>query len=195
MYRTLCQALINRFAIQTPPNRACDLGCGTGESTRVLQSALPANVEVVGTDGSLAMLEIAALAPTTPNLSYSLLPELIGSRFDLIVANASVWQFEPEALGSFLKQWWAASGTLMYNLPTEPLSDPQFRHLLRGQDLSDLCGARCELEISQYSYIGSSVEAIDFLTVPIFRSNANIALFSIFKKFTTDWTFVKARRT
>ena len=81
-----------------PQIKAIDLGCGTGELTRVLADALP-NSDVTGLDSSHQMLDKAA-SYSSSNLRFEQgdLSELTGN-WDLIFSNAAIqWCEEHEKL-------------------------------------------------------------------------------------------------
>ena len=74
-----------------PHIKAIDLGCGTGELTRVLADTLPES-DVTGLDSSSQMLDAArAVSHSNPNLRFEQgdLSKLSGS-WDLIFSNAAI---------------------------------------------------------------------------------------------------------
>lgn len=79
-----------------PSLKAIDLGCGTGELTRILADALP-ECEVTGLDSSQQMLDKAA-SYASSNLRFEQgdLSNLIGN-WDLIFSNAAVQWSEDHA--------------------------------------------------------------------------------------------------
>jgi trans-aconitate 2-methyltransferase len=87
-----------------PRIKAIDLGCGTGELTRVLADTLPES-DVTGLDSSLEMLDAARAASyASPNLQFEQgdLSKLTGS-WDLIFSNAAIqWCEDHEKLIPFL---------------------------------------------------------------------------------------------
>ena len=54
--------LLAQVALESP-HHVCDLGCGSGEATRMIASRWP-QAEVTGTDWSAEMLEVAAATPS-----------------------------------------------------------------------------------------------------------------------------------
>ncbi|XP_018428047.1 PREDICTED: probable S-adenosylmethionine-dependent methyltransferase CRG1 [Nanorana parkeri] len=85
-----------------PHGLAVDVGCGTGQSTRILS---PYFQKVLGTDISEAQIEEAKKVPGSPNVTYSACPaeELpVGdASVDLLTASAAVHWFNIE---KFLKE-------------------------------------------------------------------------------------------
>jgi len=103
--------------------RAIDLGCGTGELTRVLHERL-ACAETVGYDSSPAMLEAARerLAPS-PGLSFVQARvedlDLPKGSVDLVFANASLhWVPNHRALFAHLVSWLSPRGQLAVQVPS-----------------------------------------------------------------------------
>ncbi|MBC7878038.1 MAG: methyltransferase domain-containing protein [Anaerolineales bacterium] len=87
-----------KLVLIRPNLKAVDLGCGTGELTRILADALPES-NVTGLDSSLQMLNKAA-SYSSPNLKFEQgdLSALTGS-WDLIFSNAAIqWSEDHENL-------------------------------------------------------------------------------------------------
>jgi trans-aconitate 2-methyltransferase len=101
-----------------PHLRVVDLGCGTGELTRVLAEALPES-NVVGLDSSPEMLE-KVISHSTPNLSFELgdLSKLTGT-WDLIFSNAAIqWADHHEELIPYLISHLNPGGQLCIQMPS-----------------------------------------------------------------------------
>ncbi|MBI5352620.1 MAG: methyltransferase domain-containing protein [Chloroflexi bacterium] len=101
-----------------PDLKVIDLGCGTGELTRVLADTLP-NSDVTGLDSSPQMLEKAA-AHQGKNLNFKLGNQaaLTGS-WDLIFSNAALqWSEDHEALLQHLFSKLNSGGQLCVQVPS-----------------------------------------------------------------------------
>jgi len=103
-----------------PRIKAVDLGCGTGELTRVLADALPES-NLIGLDSSLQMLEVARAALNeSANLQFKQgdLSELTGS-WDLIFSNAAIqWCEDHEKLIPYLFSKLNPGGQLCVQIPS-----------------------------------------------------------------------------
>jgi len=104
-----------------PKIKAIDLGCGTGELTRVLADVLPES-DVTGLDSSFEMLEVAraALLNKSTNLRFEQgdLSELTGS-WDLIFSNAAIqWCEDHEKLIPYLFSKLNPGGQLCVQIPS-----------------------------------------------------------------------------
>ena len=103
-----------------PHIKAIDLGCGTGELTRVLADALPES-DVTGLDSSLQMLDAARAASySSPNLRFEQgdLSKLTGT-WDLIFSNAAIqWCEDHEKLIPHLFSKLNPGGQLCIQLPS-----------------------------------------------------------------------------
>ncbi len=113
-------ALIEIF----PGGKAADLGCGTGELTRLFHEASQAG-ETVGIDNSPAMLEKARQF-TDRGLRFergdmgSFAPK---SEFDLIISNAAIqWTSDHPALLARLKDALKPGGVLAIQVPANHLT-------------------------------------------------------------------------
>ncbi len=113
-----CRDLVNRVQV-ADPHRIADLGCGPGNSTRMLRERWPA-AEVVGIDSSAEMIEKARQAE--PSLSWIVadIRDWIETpdRFDVIFANAT-FQWLPGhdvLLPRLLTQ---ASAALAFQMPDQ----------------------------------------------------------------------------
>jgi trans-aconitate 2-methyltransferase len=131
-----------------PKMRAVDLGCGTGDLTRVLHERLGC-AETVGYDSSAAMLDAAkSRGAPAPGLRFEqrdiadLTPE--PASLDLVFANASLhWLPDHRALLGRLAGWLAPGGQLAVQVPAnhgyvthelarELAGTPRFAKMLGG---------------------------------------------------------------
>ncbi|KAM8933933.1 putative methyltransferase [Pelodytes ibericus] len=88
--------------LMKPYTLAVDVGCGTGQSTRIL---VPNFQKVLGADISEAQIEEAKKADVSPNVTYSVSPAeelpVEDASVDLVTASAAVHWFNTE---KFLKE-------------------------------------------------------------------------------------------
>ncbi|NCI50825.1 methyltransferase domain-containing protein [Sediminibacterium roseum] len=103
-----------------PAMRILDLGCGTGELTKVLSDKFEGST-VLGVDDSAEML---SKAPTQPNLSFALRSVEAqlrrAEKWDAIVANASLqWVGDHKALFPELIAHLAPGGQLAVQMPSQ----------------------------------------------------------------------------
>ena len=152
-----------------PRMRVVDLGCGTGELTRVLADALPES-DVTGLDSSAEMLEKAA-AFARPGLRFERgdLSKLAGS-WDLIFSNAAVqWCDRHEELLPYLFSTLNPLGQLCVQIPsnhnhiahrliTETAREEPFRSILQGFERHSPV-----LSIEEYAQIFFDCNAADIL--------------------------------
>jgi trans-aconitate 2-methyltransferase len=106
--------------IETRPRmRVIDLGCGTGELTRLLHDRLP-DADTLGLDSSAAMLaDSAAFATTGLRFAAGDIGALVAEPpYDLIVSNAALqWLPDHAALFARLARGLAAGGQLAVQMP------------------------------------------------------------------------------
>ncbi len=119
--------LLSRIA-HLPVKHAVDLGCGPGNSTRLLRAAWPL-ATIVGIDNSPAMLTQAAQAlPDCEFIDADIARWQPAQPVDVIYANASLqWLRDHETLFPHLVKQLAANGTLAVQMPDnwqEPLPHP-----------------------------------------------------------------------
>ena len=150
-----------------PQLKVVDLGCGTGELTRVLTDTLP-NSEVTGLDSSLQMLDAARAAPhTTPNLRFEQrdLSTLAGS-WDLIFSNAAIqWCEDHEKLIPYLFSRLNPGGQLCVQIPS---NHNHVSHLLIRETAKE---APFNKIMNGFERI-SPVQSIDQYTKILFEENA-----------------------
>lgn len=133
--------LIARVSVDDPRNEV-DLGCGTGNVTRILRSCWP-NAVITGVDGSSQML--AEARRTASDIGWEQ-TDVAGwnpqAKFDLIFSNAALhWLDDHPALFARLCGSVAAGGALAVQMPRnfaapshalmhELASSPPWRHAL-----------------------------------------------------------------
>ncbi len=103
-----------------PGGRVVDLGCGTGDLTKVLHEELGAK-ETVGIDSSDAMLERAqSVHSAVPGLSFAEgdIATWLGENLDLVFANASLqWVDDHLNLLARMRTALSADGQLAFQVP------------------------------------------------------------------------------
>lgn len=127
LYRALNERLVALAEIATA-RRVLDLGCGTGATARAVLAVLPADGEVVGVDGSAAMVEVARTVMGDPRARFMVAPaaaigRVVDGPFDRAVSNAAFGQFPASlpvlrALAGLL----APGALFAFNLPAERLA-------------------------------------------------------------------------
>jgi trans-aconitate 2-methyltransferase len=102
----------------SPAPRVVDLGCGTGELTRLAHERLGAR-ETVGIDASAAMLErAAAVAGGGVSFRQGDLAAVTGGPFDVVLSNAAIhWVPDHEALLPRIAALVAPGGQLAIQTP------------------------------------------------------------------------------
>ncbi|WP_242343550.1 methyltransferase domain-containing protein [Anaeromyxobacter terrae] len=127
--------------------RVVDLGCGTGELTRLAHERLGAR-ETVGVDASAAMLERAA-ASAGGGVAFRQgdLAEVDGGPYDLVLSNAALhWVPDHEALLARLASLLAPGGQLAIQIPaneehpSHAIARAVARAVAREPDLAALLG-------------------------------------------------------
>ncbi len=103
-----------------PSMHILDLGCGTGELTRVVADKFP-EAQVLGIDSSAEML---SKAPEHPNLSFAQRPIekqiQLADQWDLIIANASLqWVEDHEGLFPKIIERLKPGGQLAVQMPSQ----------------------------------------------------------------------------
>ncbi|WP_394822759.1 methyltransferase domain-containing protein [Pendulispora albinea] len=129
--------LMSLLRREPSPARVVDLGCGTGELTRVLHRQLGAR-ETLGIDSSAEML---ARAPGDPGLRFeqhdirAFAPAPEGGTFDLVWSNAALqWIDDHPSLFARLTQYVAPGGQLAVQMPAN-FDYPT--HVLAGEVASE----------------------------------------------------------
>jgi len=107
-------ALVQRW----PGGRAVDLGCGTGELTRILHMTVGA-ADTLGVDSSAAMLAATpALEGNGLHFSLGEISTWEGAGYDLVFANASLqWVADHDRLLARLRGALSSGGQLAFQVP------------------------------------------------------------------------------
>ena len=154
-----------------PRIKAIDLGCGTGELTRVLADALPES-NLIGLDSSLQMLD-KAVSHSSSNLQFKQgdLSELTGN-WDLIFSNAAIqWCEDHEKLIPYLFSKLNRGGQLCVQIPS---NHNHISHLLIRETAKE---APFDKILNSFERI-SPVLSIEHYTKILFEQNArNILVF------------------
>ncbi|HEX2252734.1 MAG TPA: methyltransferase domain-containing protein [Thermoanaerobaculia bacterium] len=109
--------------------RVLDLACGTGATALACLERLPATGELVGVDGSAAMVQVARARVADPRARFLVaaaaeVARVASGPFDRAVSNAAFWQFpSPAAVLAALARLLAPGALFVFNLPAERLSD------------------------------------------------------------------------
>lgn len=110
--------LANRIELETP-KRIVDLGCGPGNSTRVLQKKWP-NAEIIGVDSSASMLEKARMLNQGIKFVQQDVTEGLEGlgQFDIVFSNAMLqWVPQQELLIERMYQLLNPGGVLAVQIP------------------------------------------------------------------------------
>ena len=122
--------LAARIAVESPAN-VIDLGCGPGNSTRVLRARWPL-AHIVGLDSSADMIEAArAEAPDQEWLLAGIEDWVATEAFDVVFSNAALqWVPDHRALVGRLFAGVACGGALAFQIPSATFAAVQT--LIRG---------------------------------------------------------------
>lgn len=111
-----------------PARRVLDLACGAGATALACLARLPARSELVGVDGSAAMVAVARERVRDPRARFEVAPaarveQVVARPFDRTVSNAAFWQFpaRPPVLAA-LARLLDPGGLLVFNVPAERLA-------------------------------------------------------------------------
>jgi trans-aconitate 2-methyltransferase len=109
--------LLSKIGLESPGG-IIDLGCGPGNSTRVLRERWPA-ARITGLDSSTAMIEKARQSQATVEWRVGDIQTWYEpNRFDLIFANASLhWVSDHESLTKRLFEAVKPSGVFAFQMP------------------------------------------------------------------------------
>ncbi len=109
-------------------HRVLDLACGAGATALACLALLPADAELVGVDGSAAMVAVARERVQDPRARFAVAPaarveRVAAGPFDRAVSNAAFWQFPARppvlaALGGLVEE----GGLFVFNVPAERLA-------------------------------------------------------------------------
>ncbi len=157
--------LVGRVAgLGLQPGRILDVGCGPGNSTRVLARQFP-GAQLLGVDNSPEMVRTAK--EQNPDLSFRLLDAggdlaPLGSDFDLVFSNACLqWIPDHPALLPRLLGLLGAGGVLAVQLPT----NERMQRLLADVAARDRWRAR--MPQSRTFYTLSPAEYYDLLSATV----------------------------
>jgi SAM-dependent methyltransferase len=128
IYRRLNDHLAELAAVRSA-RRVLDLACGAGATAQACLARLPADGELVGVDGSPAMVEVARTLVRDPRARFEVaaaaaVDRAVEGAFDRTVCNAAFWQFPAAApvlaaVGRVLEP----GGRLVFNVPAARVAD------------------------------------------------------------------------
>lgn len=127
IYRALNRRLVELAEIATA-RRVLDLACGGGATARACLEVLPARGELVGVDGSEAMVRVARARVRDPRARFEVAPAAALERvargpFDRAVSNAAFWQFpDRRSVLAALARVMEEGALLVFNVPDELLA-------------------------------------------------------------------------
>ena len=127
IYRALNRRLVELAEVATA-RRVLDLACGGGATARACLEVLPARGELVGVDGSEAMVRVARARIRDPRARFEVAPAAALERaargpFDRAVSNAAFWQFpNRRAVLAALARVTEEGALLVFNVPDELLA-------------------------------------------------------------------------
>jgi SAM-dependent methyltransferase len=127
IYRALNRRLVELAEVATA-RRVLDLACGGGATARACLEVLPARGELVGVDGSEAMVRVARARVRDPRARFEVAPAAALERvapgpFDRAVSNAAFWQFpDRRSVLAALARVTEKGALLVFNVPDELLA-------------------------------------------------------------------------
>lgn len=128
IYRALNRRLAALAEVATA-RRVLDLACGAGATALACLARMPARSELVGVDGSEAMVDMARARVRDPRARFRVaaasdLERVLSGPFDRAVCNAAFWQFpDPRAVLAAVARVLAPGGLFVFNVPAERLAD------------------------------------------------------------------------
>ncbi len=124
IYRELNRRLVELARLEHA-RRVLDLACGTGATSIAALSRLPRSAELVGVDGSDAMVSVARMHVQDPRVRFAVagaadVESVVSGPFDRVLCNAAIWQFPAlrpifEAVSRLL----SGHGSFVFNIPAE----------------------------------------------------------------------------
>lgn len=127
IYRALNRRLAT-IAEVAAARRVLDLACGAGATAFACLEAMPARSELLGVDGSEAMVAVARSRVRDPRARFRVaaasdLERVATGPFDRAVCNAAFWQFpDPRAVLAALARVLEPGGRFVFNVPAERLA-------------------------------------------------------------------------
>jgi len=124
IYDELNRRLVELAEIATA-HRVLDLACGAGATARACLRRLPARGELVGVDGSAAMVGVARGHIRDPRARFHVaaaarLEEVVRGPFDRALSNAAFWQFPaPGPVLAGVGRLLAPEALFVFNVPAE----------------------------------------------------------------------------
>jgi len=124
IYRRLNRHLAELAEIGTA-RRVLDLACGAGATAQACLRRLPRDGELVGVDGSEAMVELARVQVTDPRARFEVaraarVDRVVAGPFDRAVCNTAFWQFPtPRTVLAHLARLLEPGALFVFNVPAE----------------------------------------------------------------------------
>jgi SAM-dependent methyltransferase len=126
IYRALNRRLA-ALAEVASARRVLDLACGGGATALACLARMPARSELLGVDGSEAMVRVARARVRDPRARFRVaaasdLERVLSGPFDRAVSNAAFWQFpDPRTVLAAVGRVLAPGGLFVFNVPAERL--------------------------------------------------------------------------
>lgn len=127
LYRALNAKLVELAEIGSA-RRVLDLACGTGATARAVLEVLPGDGEVVGVDGSAAMVEVARAVVADRRARFLVAPasrveRVVAGPFDRVLINAAFGQFPARRpVVAAVARLLAPGDLFAFDLPAEGLA-------------------------------------------------------------------------
>jgi SAM-dependent methyltransferase len=127
IYRALNRRLA-ALADVASARRVLDLACGAGATALACLETMPARSELLGVDGSEAMVGMARSRVRDPRARFRVaaasdLERVVSGPFDRAVSNAAFWQFpDPHAVLAAVARVLEPGGLFVFNVPAERLA-------------------------------------------------------------------------
>lgn len=124
IYRALNRRLAT-LAEAATARRVLDLACGGGATAHACLERMPARSELLGVDGSEAMVSVARSRVRDPRARFRVaaasdLERVVAGPFDRAVCNAAFWQFpDPRGVLAALARVLGRGGRFVFNVPAE----------------------------------------------------------------------------